>query len=132
MERASRLIGNLNHSKSAISAEQIACTAWPAAVGKKIASHARAAKLVRSHLIVEVEDPVWQRNLFGLSRFILGNLERMIGKGIVEDIEFRVVPPRREPRRAQSSVPAAGDDADEIQDPVLRNIYKAARRRETA
>lgn len=132
MERASRIIGNLNHSESAISAEQIACTAWPAAVGKKIAIHARPVKLVRSNLIVEVEDVLWQRNLFGLSRFILGNLERTIGKGIVEDIEFRVMPRRREPRRAQSSVPDDNDDADRIQDPVLRNIYKAARRREKA
>ncbi|MDQ2898649.1 MAG: DUF721 domain-containing protein [Acidobacteriota bacterium] len=132
MEPASRLIGKLNGSEPAISFEQIACAAWPRAVGKKIASYTRAAKLVRATLVVEVEDAVWQRHLFGLSGFIMRNLERDIGKGLVSDVEFRVVPKRREPQRAQRSIPVLEDDADRIQDPVLRNIYKAARKRETA
>lgn len=132
MERVSRLIGKLSSPERAISIEQIACTAWPEAVGKKIASYTRAAKLVRATLVVEVEDAVWQRQLFGLSQFILRNLERAIGSGLVAGVEFRVVPKRREPERARRSVPAAEDDADRIEDPVLRNIYKAARKRETA
>ncbi len=135
MERASRLIGKLDCPESGINSEQIACAGWAKAVGKKIASHTRAAKLVRSTLVVEVEDATWQRNLFGLSRFILGNIERTIGKGMVQDLEFRVTPRRREPQRAATSMPAlagGADDADRIQDPVLRNIYKASRKRATA
>ncbi len=133
MERASLLIGNLRTPQSAISGEQLACTAWARAVGKKIAMHTRAAKLVRTKLVVEVEDVLWQRNLFGMSRHILGNLERTIGPGVVDEVEFRIVPPRREPQRAAQSLPGRlFDEADEIHDPVLRNIYKAARKRESA
>ncbi len=133
MERASLLIGNLRTPESAISGEQLACTAWPRAVGKKIATHTRAAKLVRTTLVVEVEDALWQRNLFGMSRHIVGNLARTIGTGVVNDVEFRIVPPRREPQRAvQISPGRLFDEADAIHDPVLRNIYRAARKRESA
>ena len=56
MERASKLIRGLGLPSDTISPEQIACAAWASAVGKKIASHTRAAKLVRTRLVVEVED----------------------------------------------------------------------------
>jgi predicted nucleic acid-binding Zn ribbon protein len=133
MQRASRLIGHLNSAAPSISGEQIACTAWPRAVGKNIAAHTRAAKLVRKNLVIEVEDVVWQRNLFSLSRHILSNLEKNIGAGIVAELEFRIVPPRREPQRAAASAAnVSRDEADGIADPVLRNLYKAARKRELA
>ena|SRR5437764_10757736 len=133
MERASRLIGNLHSAAPSITPEQIACAAWAKAVGKNIAAHTRPAKLVRKNLVIEVEDQLWQRNLFFLSRHILSNLEKAIGKGLVEELEFRIVPRRLEPRRATASAAALQvDDADQIADPVLRNLYKAARKRERA
>jgi predicted nucleic acid-binding Zn ribbon protein len=127
MERASKLIGGLRLPSDTISVEELACAAWPQAVGKKIAGHTRAARMVRSRLIVEVEDNVWQRQLFSLSRHILGNLEKHLGPGVVDDLEFRIVPRRREPQRAEQSVPALLDEAENIADPVLRDIYKASR-----
>ena len=52
------------------------------------------------------------------------------GGGLVEDLEFRIVPRRREARRAESAVPALfADEADGIADPVLRGIYRASRKR---
>ena len=107
-------------------------SAWPRAVGKKLALNARATKLIRTRLVVEVEDAVWQRNLFTLSRQILAGLTKHVGPGVVDDLEFRVRPRRREPQRALHSTPLLIDDADDIHDPVLRRLYKAARRRETA
>lgn len=128
MQRASRILGKLKNSE--VSAEDIACGSWARAVGNRIAAHARAARLVRTKLIVEVEDTVWRGNLLSLSPHIVRNIAEAIGPGIVEDLEFRVIPPRREPRRALSSTPEpALDDADQIADPVLRNIYKASRTR---
>ena len=100
MERASKLIRGLRLPGDVISPEELACAAWPQAVGKRIAAHTRAARMVRARLIVEVEDKVWQRQLFTLSRHILGNLERNLGYTLVEDLEFRIVPRRREPQRA--------------------------------
>jgi predicted nucleic acid-binding Zn ribbon protein len=133
MERASKVIRRLRLSGEVISAEEVACAAWPDAVGKKVAAHTRAARLVRTRLVVEVEDATWQRQLFGLSRHILANLERSLGAGLVEDLEFRVVARRRPPQRAQQAVPALlADDADAILDPVMRGIYKASRKRAQA
>jgi Dna[CI] antecedent, DciA len=134
MERASRLIGRLTSAGDAIDAEGLARAAWPMAVGKKIATRTRLARMVRTRLIVEVEDLTWKRQLFALSGQILANLERHLGQGIVEDLEFRVIPPRRESQRAEVAQPAlaALDEADQIADPVLRNIYKCARKKALA
>src|SRR5277367_6098871 len=138
MQRASEILGTLASGskstdgvRSVFDREQIACAAWSRAVGKRLAKYTRAAKLVRGRLVVEVEDVLWQRNLFGMTRQILGNLERTIGKGIVSDLEFRVVPARREPKRAETITPST-DESDAISDPGLRRIYRAARQKESA
>lgn len=133
MERASRLISNLRLPGGAISPEELACAAWPEAVGKKVARHTRAVKLVRDCLVVEVEDAVWQKQLFALSPLILRALAKILGAGLVEETYFKIVPRRREPQRALQSAPGLfNDEAAGIQDPVMRGIYRAARKRETA
>jgi len=130
MERASSFVRKL--SRGMITAEEMACAAWADAVGKRIAGHTRAAKLVRTRLVVEVEDAIWQRNLFSLSRQILHNLEKAIGPGIVDDLEFRVIPRRRDPGVARAGMPALLDDADAIADPILRDLYKLSRKKAQA
>jgi hypothetical protein len=127
MERASRLLRQLKLTGD-VSEGEVACAAWPGAVGKVVAARTRAARMVRTRLVVEVEDKTWQRQLFGLTGQILRNLEKTLGPGWVEDIEFRVVPRRRGPQRAEAAVPSgAADEADAISDPMLRRIYKASR-----
>lgn len=133
MERVSKLIRGMKLPGGTLSGEELACAVWPQAVGKKIAAHARAARLVRTHLVVEVEDLTWQRQLNALSRHIVWNLEKILGKGMVEDLEFRVVPRRREPQRASEAAPAlCADDSAAIADPVMRSIYRAARKKASA
>jgi len=128
MERASKLIRGLRLPGDMITEDDLACAAWPQAVGKKVAAHTRAAKLVRQRLVVEVEDQTWQRQLFVLRHHIVRNLARHLGAGAVEDLEFRVAPRRREPQRAEQSVPSLmADEADAITDPVMRSLYKASR-----
>lgn len=131
MERASRVLGKLGLPQGTFTPEAMVCAAWAGAVGKKIATHARAAKLVRTHLIVEVEDAIWQRQLFVLRDQIRRKIEESVGAGVVEDIEFRVIPARLGPHRAQQAA-AAADDANGIADPVLRKLYKASRKKELA
>ena len=80
-----------------------ACAAWKVAAGKKIAEHTRATALVRGSLIVEVEDQIWQRQLTTLSRFLVSNLEKALGEALVTDIDFRPMPRRSEPQRAETS-----------------------------
>ena len=131
MERASRVLRTLNLPPGTVTQEDLVCAAWAAAVGRKIAAHSRAARLVRSHLIVEVEDAIWQRQLFVLRGQIRSKIEENVGPGMVEDIEFRVAPPRLPPQRALHAT-VHTDEADDIADPVLRNLYKASRKRERA
>jgi hypothetical protein len=133
MERASKLIRGLGLPGEAGSDERIACAAWAQCVGKKLAAHTRAARMVRSRLIVEVEDSVWQRQLFTLTGQILGVLDKNLGHGVVEDVEFRVVPRRKEPQRAIAPAPARTfDEAESIADPILRSIYRASRKKAMA
>jgi predicted nucleic acid-binding Zn ribbon protein len=133
MERASKLIRGLRLPGGTLSGEDLACAVWPQAVGKKIADHTRAARLVRTRLVIEVEDVTWQRQLNALSRHIVSNLAQILGKEMVEDVEFRVVPRRREPQRAAEAIPGLlADDATAIADPVMRSIYRAARNKALA
>jgi len=127
MERAGRVLGKMKQ----LSDEDLIVAAWPNAVGKKIASHTRAVNLVRSRLVVDVEDAVWQRQLFTLRGQILAKLEQVAGRPIAGEIEFRIAIPRREPQREELSA-RLPDEADAIPDFALRSIYKAARRRATA
>ena len=134
MQQASRLLANIDNLRESCDAGDIVCAAWKRAVGKNIATRSRATKLVRDKLVVEVEDWLWQRNLMGLSRQILKNLEKTVGPGIVTDLEFRIMPPRREPGRAESStaVFALTDESSGIADPGLRRIYRRQRSKEIA
>ena len=133
MERASKLIRRLPLPGGTLSGEELACAVWPQAVGKKVAGHTRAARMGRTRLIVEVEDVTWQRQLNALSRHIVWNLEQILGKGLVEDLEFRVMPRRREPQRAAEAAPGLfADDAVAIADPVMRSLYRASRKKALA
>jgi hypothetical protein len=140
MDQASRIIAQWTGVSNVISHERIACAAWAKAVGKTIALRTRAVKLVRSTLVVEVEDEIWRKNLWSLRYQILRNLEKAVGTEIVTAVELRVMPPRFGPQREVRQLEVKQglaleiplDEAETIADPGLRRIYKAARRRETA
>jgi predicted nucleic acid-binding Zn ribbon protein len=136
MNQASRIIAQWNGVSDVIGHERIACSSWKRAVGKKVAQHTRALKLVRNALVIEVEDEIWRSNLWSLRSHILRNLDKALGPGIVTSIELRVMPPRfgaqRETESSFALHPPQLDEADQIADPGIRRIYKAARRRETA
>ncbi|MCC6860103.1 MAG: DUF721 domain-containing protein [Bryobacterales bacterium] len=134
MERASRTLGKLRFPEDSVSLEALARAAWPSVVGKIIASHTRASRMVRSRLIVEVEDQVWQRQLTQMSKHIASRMKDALGGAEIDEVEFRVSIRRREPGRATSSTTQgrAEDEADRIPDPVMRGIYLRARRKAMA
>src|ERR1700694_2106334 len=118
MERAGKSLAKLKLD-DAISQEDLARAAWPSAVGRRIAVHAVAKSVVRGRLIVEVDDSVWQKQLFHLRVQILTKLRETVDEAIVNDIEFRIATPRRPPQPAQrlnQSKPP--DEADGIADRV--------------
>jgi hypothetical protein len=139
MERAAHLIQKNKLSKKVFSEEDLTRAVWPAAVGKAIAAHTSRLTLVRSTLVVEVEDATWQRQLFTLRGQILGRLQRVTGSTtLVEDLEFRIALKRRQPQRAESRQSPATqtalpyDEADSIQDAVLKKVYRLSRKKATA
>jgi predicted nucleic acid-binding Zn ribbon protein len=133
MERAGRLLGILKLPKDLAEPEALARRAWPAAVGKRIAMQARPVRLVRTKLIVECDDVLWQRNLNTLAPQILRNLQQLLGEGLVTDLDFRPATlPRRQPQLAAAAHSDSQDEADRIQDPVFRLLYKQSRKKALA
>jgi predicted nucleic acid-binding Zn ribbon protein len=127
MERAAKSLAKL---KGVVSPEDLARSAWAHAVGKRLAERTRPLRMVRSTLIVEVEDALWQRNLHQLRHQILPQLRKALGDGVVEDLEFRIGVPRRPPQMAAAASRAhPRDEADEVADPVLRMLYERARKK---
>jgi predicted nucleic acid-binding Zn ribbon protein len=122
MERAGRLIGKLKLKVD--DPELRACAAWKVAAGEKVARHTRATRLVRGSLVVEVEDQIWQKQLSTLSRTLVRNMEKALGEPLVTDIDFRPMPRRREPQRAERAI-----GRENVQDPVLDILYRQARKR---
>jgi hypothetical protein len=131
MQRAGRVLGNLKLAKQGVSDEEMVRSAWPAAVGRKIAVRTHAVGMVRNRLVVEVEDAVWQRQLWTLRGQILKRFEQVLGRTIVEELEFKIAVPRIKPVRADVSH-VSNDEADLILDPTFRSVYKAARKRANA
>lgn len=134
MERAGRVLGKMNLARGGVTPEQLARSAWPLAVGKRIASRTGQIMLVRQTLVVEVQDNVWQRQLFGLRGQILNKLHQVLGTEVVTELEFRVRVPRYEPQREElaAATSAPQDEADGIADPFLRQLYIASRKKATA
>ena len=132
MERAARLFKNNKYSRQIIGDEDIVRGLWPAAVGKAIARHTGKMTVVRNTLVVEVEDAIWQKQLFCLSRQIVDRVQKLMGSTSIAEIEFRIGIPRRQPQRAESIHPFSLDGAEGIQDPVLKKVYRLSRKRATA
>ncbi len=136
MERAAKLLRTGSIAGRYVTPEELAKAAWRAAVGKRLADRTTALALVRSRLVIEVEDALWQRQLHGLRRQILDKLERVVGQGIVSELEFRVArgrrPAKQELRPVRTSAGGPAGDADRIEDPILARLFRAERRRQTA
>lgn len=138
MERAARVVNSSKAVKKILTDDELARAIWPAAVGKVIASHTLRVRVVRSTLLVEVADATWQKQLFGLSRQVLARVQKVSGNHNISEIEFRVGLARREPQRADGSRNAlfssvdADDEADQIQDVVLKKVYRMSRKKASA
>ncbi|MBV8827806.1 MAG: DUF721 domain-containing protein [Acidobacteriaceae bacterium] len=134
MQRAARFIKNKNVSRELLTDDDLVRGIWTAAVGKAISAHANPSKIVRGTLIVEVEDAIWQKQLYALSSQIVDRVQKLLGTTNVTGVEFRIAIPRRQPGREElvREQPASTDEADRIQDPVLKRVYQISRKRASA
>lgn len=130
MDKALRLLGKLKNNL--VCDEELARAAWRAAVGDRIEAHARFRELVRDRIVVEVDDRVWQSQMHTLERQILDKLERMLGKRVARQIEYRIAMPKMGPRsegEAEFRLQSRHPEADGIADSGLRKMYLRSKRR---
>lgn len=130
MDKALRLLGKLKNDL--VGDEELARAAWRAAVGDRIEAHARFRELIRDRIVVEVDDAVWQSQMHTLERQILGKLQRLLGKVVARQIEYRIAIPRPKAQQEDGSgfqLAAVDAEAAKISDPGLRRMYVRSKRR---
>lgn len=66
---------------------------WAEIVGKRVAQHAKATAVDTDRLYVEVDNPVWQSQLFLMKGIILDKIRKQ--NVYIKDISFRVVNPQK-------------------------------------
>ena len=72
--------------------EVAAKLAWASAAGAGLRRQAVAFRLYRKTLVVSVADAIWQKQLQSMSAELLFRVNRLLGREVVDFIEFRVDP----------------------------------------
>ena len=107
--------------------------AWKHAVGETLSTRAQAESLRHQTLVVAVEDKVWQRQLEQMRDQFLFRLNKVLGRRVVEVIEFRIAPekfvvqkPVADKGTARSIPIELISAAASIGDPGLRKAFLGA------
>ena len=104
-------------------AEVAAKIAWTRAAGDGLRRHAIPFRLFRKTLVVSVADIIWQRQMQSMSSELISRINRLLGREVVEDIEFRIDPATVEQVRSQNRPgPRAKTSA-----PITEELISAAR-----
>ena len=116
-------------------AEEIAKIAWTRAAGEGLRNHAVPFRLYRRTLIVSVADAIWQKQLRQMSREFIFRINKLLGRSVVDEIEFRIDPaavdrmlsripaPQASRKETRPPVPELVSAASSIADPDLRNRF---------
>src|ERR1700687_1454486 len=73
-------------------AEIAAKIAWTRAAGDGLRRHAIPFRLFRKTLVVSVADVIWQRQMNSMSAELISRINRLLGREVVDTIEFRIDP----------------------------------------
>src|SRR5712671_3596183 len=104
-------------------AEVAAKIAWIRAAGDGLRRHAIPFRLFRKTLVVSVADIIWQRQMQSMNSELISRINRLLGREVVEDIEFRIDPATVEQVRSQNRPgPRAKTSA-----PITEELISAAR-----
>jgi hypothetical protein len=111
--------------------------AWSRAAGEGLRRHAIPFRLFHQTLVVSVADNIWQKQLQSMSRELISRINRLLGREVIDTIEFRIDPtaleriraerPPRPRDKTQDSIPAdLIAAAGEITDRDLRERFMRA------
>jgi len=116
-------------------AETVAKLAWTRAAGEGLRNHAVPFRLYRRTLIVSVADAIWQKQLRQMSPEFIYRINKLLGRCVVDDIEFRIDPaavdwvrsripaPRQSRNERRAPIPELVSAAHSIADPELRDRF---------
>ena len=116
-------------------AEEIAKLAWTRAAGEGLRNHAVPFRLYRRTLIVSVADAIWQKQLRQMSPEFIFRINKLLGRSVVGEIEFRIDPaavdqvrsripaPRSSRKETPAPMPELLSAASSITDPDLRDRF---------
>lgn len=99
--------------------------AWIRAAGEGLRPHAVPFRLFGKTLVVAVDDAVWQKQLQTMASELVFRINRMLGRSVVDFIEFRVDPATVAKARAQAW-PAKTLSQPERRTPVPSEVVSAA------
>jgi len=105
-------------------AEIAAKLAWTRAAGEGLRRHAIPFRLFRKTLVVSVADAIWQRQMQSMSVELISRINKLLGRVVVEEIEFRIDPTTVEQARADSQPPERA--RDEAREPIPDELVSAA------
>jgi hypothetical protein len=127
-------------------AEVAAKIAWTRAAGDGLRRHAIPFRLFRKTLVVSVADIIWQRQMQSMRSELISRINRLLGREVVDDIEFRIDPATVEQVRSQNRpsprnkvsepmpdelISAAGEIADQdLRERFIRAAENCIARRE--
>jgi hypothetical protein len=105
-------------------AEIAAKLAWTRAAGEGLRRHAIPFRSFRKTLVVSVADAIWQRQMQSMSAELVSRINKLLGREVVRDIEFRIDPTTVEQVRADSQ--PRDRSQDEARGPVPDELLAAA------
>jgi hypothetical protein len=105
-------------------AEIAAKLAWSRAAGDGLRRHAIPFRLFRKTLVVSVADVIWQKQMQSMSAELISRINRLLGREVVEDIEFRINPAAVEQVRANSE--SRQRPEDKARGPIPDELISAA------
>jgi hypothetical protein len=105
-------------------AEIAAKLAWSRAAGDGLRRHAIPFRLFRKTLVVSVADVIWQRQMNSMSAELIARINRLLGREVVDTIEFRIDPEKVEQVRAE--LPPPGQVRHQDPQPIPEELISAA------
>jgi hypothetical protein len=105
-------------------AEVAAKLAWTRAAGEGLRRHAIPFRLYRTTLVVSVADAIWQKQMQSMGAELVARINRLLGREVVEVIEFRIDPEAVERVRASSQ--PRDRSQDEPSEPIPDELISAA------
>ena len=105
-------------------AEIAAKIAWTRAAGDGLRRHAIPFRLFRKSLVVSVADVIWQKQMQSMSTELISRINKLLGREVIEDIEFRIDPTTVAQARANSQTGRSSQD--KVRVPMPDELISAA------